>query len=273
MSSIVRFDGENDVEIFINTLTGESFCSVKGYARMSGRDKGTISRRLQGVASSTEKTAEVPTGGGIQGVALIDENLIVEWLPRDNPAAASALLRLGVRMGLHKMAGYEVSTTATQSRPPVSNAPNYRKVAATAESIRKMTSGLSKAGLNPLAIETYILDQTAMLHPEAAQVIEAAKALIPEQPQPKVNRLNKDAAVGDIIHDWFLASNNPETPWYAPSERRITATNMYNSYREYCFQHKLKLENRRVLAKHLLALGAKRIESNFIYWILPERPE
>lgn len=116
-TNIVRFDGQDGIEILIDTSTGESFCSVKGYARMSGKDKSTISRRLEGVAKDGQKTAKAPTAGGIQGVALITEDLIVEWLPKDNPTAATTLLKLGVRMGLHKLAGYEVSSQCSHNNP------------------------------------------------------------------------------------------------------------------------------------------------------------
>lgn len=118
MAILQRYDGQDGIEILINTESGESFCSVKGYARMSGKDQSTISRRLasanvdQGIAESASKTAEVLTAGGMQTVALVNEDLIAEWLPKDNPAAATALLKLGVRVVLHNMAGYEVKSAA-----------------------------------------------------------------------------------------------------------------------------------------------------------------
>jgi hypothetical protein len=115
-SNIVRYDGNDGIEILIDSQTGESFCSIRGYARMAGKNESTIQRRLSGVASGANKTAEVVTGGGLQGVALITEDLIVEWLPKDNPKAATSLLKLGVRMGLHKLAGFELSSTAMQPK-------------------------------------------------------------------------------------------------------------------------------------------------------------
>ncbi|WP_414579126.1 hypothetical protein [Anabaena sp. CCY 9402-a] len=66
---------QDGLEIFIDNATGESFASINGYARMSGRDKSTISRRLEGVAPELVKKAEVLTAGGLQGVALISEDI------------------------------------------------------------------------------------------------------------------------------------------------------------------------------------------------------
>lgn len=111
--NLVRFEKES-IELYIDTTTGESFASISGYARMAGKDKSTVSRRCQGVAESLLKQAEVPTSGGIQAVALITESLICEWLQKDNPEMATKLMQLGVRVFLHKLAGYQVTSTATQ---------------------------------------------------------------------------------------------------------------------------------------------------------------
>lgn len=116
MNSLQRFD-QDGIEIIINTETGESFASVSGYARMSGKDKSTISRRMQSVAKNEAKTAEIQTTTGFKTVALIPESLIAQWLPNDNPEMAGKLMLLGVRVFMHKMAGYEVTSTATEKVP------------------------------------------------------------------------------------------------------------------------------------------------------------
>jgi len=89
-----------------------SFASIRGYARMSDKPESTIRSRLKGARVDAVKTAVIQTGRGNQTARLIPEDLIVEWLPKDNPEMASKLMRLGVRMFLHQMAGYEVTTTA-----------------------------------------------------------------------------------------------------------------------------------------------------------------
>lgn len=114
MNSIVnyqRFDC-NGIELIINTQTGESFATKRGYARMSGKDESTIRKRLKGGDSELVKQAQILTAGGIQGADLISEDLIAEWLPKDNPVMATQLLKLGVRVFLHKMAGFEIKSEA-----------------------------------------------------------------------------------------------------------------------------------------------------------------
>lgn len=103
-----RFD-QNQIEIIINTETGEGFATAKGYSRMSGKEYDAIKKRCQrgGLPS-----AEIPTEQGFRWGTLISEDLIAEWLPKDNPEMATQLMKLGTRLFLHKMAGYEVTSNA-----------------------------------------------------------------------------------------------------------------------------------------------------------------
>jgi len=134
MSSLQRYD-KDGVEIIINLETGESFASISGYARMANKDKSTISRRLSTVASSDNKTGEIQTQQGLRTVALISEDLITEWIIQDNPTVAAQLMKLGVRVFLHQMAGYKVTSEAMQPKqeakqperrlPPVRDSIDY----------------------------------------------------------------------------------------------------------------------------------------------------
>lgn len=104
MTNLTRFENTDGIEIYINHITGESFATIQGYSRMSGKNPSTISRRLKGVALEDSKNAEVLTVGGLQGVALISEDLICEWMPKDNPEMATRFMKLGVRFFMHSMA-------------------------------------------------------------------------------------------------------------------------------------------------------------------------
>ena len=54
--NLTRFETKDGVELVINEV-GESFATVRCYARMSGRDASTISLRLKGVGSDRIKEA------------------------------------------------------------------------------------------------------------------------------------------------------------------------------------------------------------------------
>ena len=113
-SSLQRFDHDG-IELIIDTQTGESFATVRGYARMSGKTHTTILRRLKVVDSDVLNHAQIQTAGGLQTVALIPEDLICQWLPKDNPAMASQVLKLGVRLFLHTIAGFQIKSDAIET--------------------------------------------------------------------------------------------------------------------------------------------------------------
>jgi hypothetical protein len=109
-----RFD-KDGFELVINTKTGESFATVRGYARMAGISQPAITQRVarsKGDNKVKLKTAEVLTPGGLQGVKLIDEKTISEWIIRDNPELALKMMQAGVRVFMHSAAGYKVSSKA-----------------------------------------------------------------------------------------------------------------------------------------------------------------
>ena len=109
--SLQRFD-KDGIELIIDTQTGESFASISGYARMSGKAQSTISGRLATHRNESLKTAEILTTTGLKTVRLISEDLICKWLPKDNPELASQVLKLGVRLFLHTLAGFRVKSDA-----------------------------------------------------------------------------------------------------------------------------------------------------------------
>lgn len=54
------------------------------------------------------KIAEIQTAGGIQGAHLLDESAILDAILEYNPSLAKACLAAGLRLYLHRLAGYEV---------------------------------------------------------------------------------------------------------------------------------------------------------------------
>lgn len=114
-TNLVRFE-KDGIEVYVDNTTGESFATVSGYSRISEKAKSTIQSRVdrmtEGERINSTKEAELFIGGGLQGVRLLTEQLICEWLPKDNPEMATKLMQLGVRVFLQTVAGYEVKTNA-----------------------------------------------------------------------------------------------------------------------------------------------------------------
>lgn len=121
MTNLSRFQTEDGIELVIDTTTGEAFSTITGYAKMAGRDKSTISRRVKGVASGMVKTSEIPTEGGLQGVVLIPADLVFDWLWEDKPELARAMGKAGATVYIHQLAGYKVISDAVVNTPRQTN--------------------------------------------------------------------------------------------------------------------------------------------------------
>lgn len=114
MSNLERFDNDG-VELVINSVTGESFTTISGYARMSGKSKSTISERLGTVRNEDIETAEILTTQGLRTVRLIPAKLAFKWLMKDNPELAEKMGECGATVYFHRLAGYQVKSTPVES--------------------------------------------------------------------------------------------------------------------------------------------------------------
>ena len=107
MSNLTRFQN-NGIELIIDTSNGESFATISGYARMAKKAQSTISERVSKDHRCNEvKTAKIQTAGGLQGVRLIPESLIKQWIKKDNPELADRMMDTGLRVFLHGIAGFK----------------------------------------------------------------------------------------------------------------------------------------------------------------------
>ena len=104
------FKTDDGIELVIDVSTGEAFASQSGYARMSGKDKSTISRRLSLVEFDNVKTAEVLTTQGLRTVALIPAKTVFKWMIKDNPDLAEKMGECGATVYLHQLAGYKIES-------------------------------------------------------------------------------------------------------------------------------------------------------------------
>jgi hypothetical protein len=116
MSSLQQYDRDG-IEIFIDHESGESFCSVSGYSRMSGKSQSTIAEREKTYRKGEGRMSEILTSTGTKTIRLIDEDQIAEWLPKDNPVMASKIMKLGIRTLMHEIAGYSPKPQMAMSTP------------------------------------------------------------------------------------------------------------------------------------------------------------
>lgn len=114
MDNLTRFDGDG-IEIFINQ-GGESFSSIRGVARMAGKDDRQIRRFITADNISVINT-KVPTATGLKTASLLSENDIVIILAEYNVERLMEFAKLGIRTALHQIAGYQNISTLVLAKP------------------------------------------------------------------------------------------------------------------------------------------------------------
>jgi hypothetical protein len=72
---------KDGLELVIDTGSGEAFASIRATARMVEKDASTVQRFI-GVAHFDLKSAEINTGGGVQGVA--EDAIVPSLVSRDS---------------------------------------------------------------------------------------------------------------------------------------------------------------------------------------------
>lgn len=105
------------MELVINIYTGESYMTVKGYAKIAQKSISLVYKRLRnhrekGYTDFFVFEARIPTRGGLQRGTLLTETFIAKYLAGDNPEFALMISKLGVRHFVHELAGYEVRSEA-----------------------------------------------------------------------------------------------------------------------------------------------------------------
>jgi hypothetical protein len=119
-SNIVRFDGNDGLELYVDESSGLAYAHLKAIARMLGlEDTRTLRRRLEGVAKGEAKTAEIQTAGGLQGVALYPASVVFKLALEFNPDLAEAMGACGANVYLLGLAGYQVSVAPAIKDDPV----------------------------------------------------------------------------------------------------------------------------------------------------------
>jgi len=113
--SLKRFD-QNGLELVINEATGECFASQSATARMCGKGESTIrafvlSQQWELFSARTEAQS-----GGKQS-QLLNEDQIGECLAKYNPGLLAQSRKAGLRVYLHRLAGYEVRVQAVTPLP------------------------------------------------------------------------------------------------------------------------------------------------------------
>jgi hypothetical protein len=105
------FKTPDGIEVIIDTETHLSYMSLRGYSRVSGVAESTVRYRFGIAQISTPENAEIQTQQGLRIAQLLSEEIIADWIVKDNPKVATKMLKAGIRVYLHHLAGYELHAT------------------------------------------------------------------------------------------------------------------------------------------------------------------
>jgi hypothetical protein len=167
MTSLQRFE-QDGIELVINTETGEAFATQSAVARMVDKGESTI-RAFITSQKIEVKTAKVLTTTGLKTSQLLDEKSIVACLFKYNLPMAEKFTQLGVRVGLHQLAGYKVTTTAVQQQPS--------NTLSVVDGLNLLRSSLLNCIAAPL-VEGVIINGIARICPEIAPEVKEAHKLL-----------------------------------------------------------------------------------------------
>jgi phage antirepressor YoqD-like protein len=110
--SLTRIEN-NGLELLIDQKTGECFASMSATAKMANCEVTQI-RRLTGDTESL-KTAWVKTSNGDKQAKLLNEEQIFDCLAKYNPELLAQCAKAGLRVYLHRLAGYEIKPQIPQT--------------------------------------------------------------------------------------------------------------------------------------------------------------
>lgn len=104
---------QNGLELVINTETGEVFASQSALARMVGASRQAINKWIT-VNEIEQKNAEIFTTTGLKTVNLVSEDAIYRAFSKYKPELLVQCAKAGLRIYLHRLAGFEVTSSAVQ---------------------------------------------------------------------------------------------------------------------------------------------------------------
>lgn len=114
---------KDGLELVIDLKTGASYApGYRALARICSlglekpvRDEQVrrhVSSLIEGATVSPLLEAEIQTAGGLQGATLVPENLMAKTIRKFNEPLSEKIDEAGVRVLAHKLAGYQIQSTA-----------------------------------------------------------------------------------------------------------------------------------------------------------------
>lgn len=170
------------LELVIDLETGEAFASISAAARMTDKNESSIRSYVKSALETSRKMtlleAEILTTTGLKTSRLLNESQILEVVNKYKPDLLIKFAQAGLRVFLHQLAGYKVSSTAVVQ--PEVNQTNRQVSLELAESIRTITDTLDdNPRIAQLLIDNALMDirQHQITGTELKGVVEIATSM------------------------------------------------------------------------------------------------
>lgn len=137
MNSLARYEN-NGIELLINTETGESFATQGMIAKICNQESSTIRYFLNKTGvENTAKLLPVKDSRGVEQLSKVyDESVIFDVIANYNPELLKNCAKVGLRVYLHKLAGFEVISTAVTESKALPTAVEYANALIGLESLQ-----------------------------------------------------------------------------------------------------------------------------------------
>lgn len=221
--NLKRFD-RDEIELVINTQTGESFATAKGYSRMSKVEYDTIKKRTQkALENGGVLKAEIPTECGLRWGTLIPGKLACQWLAKDNPELLAAMNEFGWNGYCHQLAGFQIKSTAIEPPASVSPIDMFKQMVAVFESQQSQIDALKLQQQQHSAA-------IAEIEKVRREAIEELKALPPATVEAAP--LSTKAKLNRLVRQYATDKNLPFGYCWAGVYREFRALALARSLRD-----------------------------------------
>ena len=198
---------QNDgLELVVDTKTGESFGTASAIARMmTTKDKVIQAQQIisygetlvKGLKIEPPKDAQALIGRSIQGVKIYNEKAIREFAKKYNPDLLDKFADVGIRLCLHRLAGYEVTSSAVEEPATLENVNYIKQKLEIAEAIG---NALKRNVPNKSVGEQFAIRILSKAAPsEYHDIFEEAKNLIADEAATPISELYTPTDISKVL--------------------------------------------------------------------------
>ena len=163
---------QDGLELYIDKVSGESYASQSSLARMCNISETAIRKWLSTSNLDAIKVAKTPTTQGFRTSNLLNEDTILLAFEKYNKDLFIQCAKAGVRVFLHKLAGYEVISSAQNNEPIFQRMISPGTVEDTVTGIELL---FNKMNITSEYLPSVLAEAVKERHPDLKEIAETMK--------------------------------------------------------------------------------------------------